>query len=198
MDNFPETEKKVKSTISRYRSALRKEYEKFGFYRDGSGKRYLLFSLYFVLNDLEKAKEYIEWYEEEFSDDIGEPLQKLCWALLLYRLGEEKEAKYRIADTMLSNLYLIPYLLGEKMGPYQFKHFTNFAEIGYLEYLPEEVFEHITDDEKEWTKDVYYSEDVKAIRDRHIEIMLEVDKKSEYKIRKKLLDEDRGLLNRLV
>lgn len=54
---------------------------KFGFVHDGQGKRYLLFTLYFVLNDIEETKDYIEWYEKEFSDDIGEPIQKLCWAL---------------------------------------------------------------------------------------------------------------------
>lgn len=197
MENFPETEKKVKSTISRYRSSLKKEYEKFGAYRDGSGKRYLLFWLYFVLNDLKKAKEYIEWYEKEFSDDIGEPLQKLCWALLLYRLGEEKEAKYRIADTMLSNLYLIPYLLGEKMGPYQFMHFTNFAEIGYLEYLPEEVFEHITDDEKKWIEKTYYFADISTIRDRYIEICKELDVTRDMEKRQRLIAEEENLLNKL-
>ena len=198
MDNFPDTEKKVKSTISRYNSALQKEYEKFGYYRDGTGKRYLLFWLYFALNDLEKAEKYIEWYEKEFSDDIGEPIQKLCWSLLLYRMGKEKEATYRLADTMLFNLYLVPYVLGENVKPYRIWHSINYSEIGYLEVVPEELLEQITDDEKKWMESVYHSKEIREIRNRHIEIYHESETVDEFEKRKKLLDEARGLLNRLL
>ena len=63
MLSFPDTEKKLKSRISSYRSALRKESATYGFINDGSGKRYLLFYLYFVLNDFEESQEYFEWYK---------------------------------------------------------------------------------------------------------------------------------------
>lgn len=102
-----------------------------------------------------------------------------------------------LAVTMLSNLYLIPHLLEKEIEPYPFQHFMNFAEKNYLDYLPQEVFEKITDDEKQWIHEVYYSEDVEAIRNRHIEISIKVDNISEYEVRKKLLDEDRSLLKRL-
>jgi len=92
MYDFPETEKKLKSRISSYKSSLLTEKKKFGYVDDGAGKRYLLFSLYFVLNDLRETKDYIKWYAKEFSDDIGEPIQKLCWALSLRRMGDEMEA----------------------------------------------------------------------------------------------------------
>ena len=65
---FPDTEKKLKSTISRYRSALKRE-ESAGYISDGSGKRYMLFALYFVQNDLSASEQYVEWYEQHFPDD---------------------------------------------------------------------------------------------------------------------------------
>jgi hypothetical protein len=198
MDSFPDTEKKIKSMISRYNSALKKEYEKFGYYRDGTGKRYVMFWLYFALNDLEKAEKYIEWYEKEFSDDIGEPIQKLCWSLLLYRMVKEEEATYRLADTMLFNLYLIPYVIGEDVKPYQIWHSINYSEIGYLEEIPEELLEKITDDEKRWMERVYHSKKIREIRNRYIEIYHEIETVDKFEERKKLLNEARGLLNRLL
>ena len=64
--NFPDTDKKLKSTISRYKSALNKEKKTHGHINDGAGKRYLLFALYFVLNDLKKSEGYFQWYKNSF------------------------------------------------------------------------------------------------------------------------------------
>jgi len=69
MFTFPDTEKKLKSRISSYKSAMNKEQKNLGYINDGGGKRYLLFCLYFVLDDLNKSKEYFEWYKNEFPDD---------------------------------------------------------------------------------------------------------------------------------
>ena len=66
MYNFPKTEKELKKRISSYKSSLFEEKKKFGSVHDRAGKRYLLFSLYFVLNDLDETKKYINWYEKEF------------------------------------------------------------------------------------------------------------------------------------
>jgi hypothetical protein len=70
------------------------------------------------LNDLGKTANYIEWYEKEFSDDVGEPIQKLCWALSLRRRGNEAGAQNMLAETMLSNLYIIPAVLGQTIDEY--------------------------------------------------------------------------------
>ncbi len=53
MYNFPKTEKKLKSQISSYKSSLLKEKMKFGFVHDGQGKRYVIFTLCLVLNDID-------------------------------------------------------------------------------------------------------------------------------------------------
>ena len=60
MMDFPDTEKKLRSRISSYKSALNKEKKTFGHINDGAGKRYLLFALFFVLNDLKKSEQYFQ------------------------------------------------------------------------------------------------------------------------------------------
>ncbi len=196
MDIFPETKKKLQSKISRYKSDLRKQKKEFGFIRDGSGKRYILFCLLFVFNDLEKAEKYFNWYKEEFPDDIGEPIQKLCWALSLHRMGKENEARYRLADAMLSNLYIIPIILGIDIKPYDMWHGSNYEDIDYVEYIPEEVIDSITESEIEWIKEHYHSTEFIQVRERYIEIFHHIKSTDNLEVRRKLLNESRSLLDR--
>ena len=195
MYNFPETKKKLKSRISSYKSSLLKEKKKFGYVDDGEGKRYLLFPLYFVLNDIEETKDYIKWYEKEFSDDIGEPIQKLCWALILRRMGNELEAKKMLAETMLSNLYIIPKLLGHEIKEYDIRHSSSDQDIGYFSYLPKEVTASITEIETKWLRQEYDSPEFRHIRQRYIEIYHKLKFTKEVDERERLLSESHSLLD---
>lgn len=192
---FPDTEQKLRRKISSYKSALAKEKSTHGFIRDGSGKRYLLFSMYFVLNERDNSKEYLDWYSKEFPDDTGEPIQKFCWSLLQHRMGKSNEARYMLAETMLTNLYLIPNVLGEKVQEYDMWHSSNFAEIDYADELPPEVRRTITDAEIKWLRELYESFEFRRIRKRFVEIFHSLKHERSYDARRKLLDESRDLLN---
>jgi len=197
MYNFPKTKKKLKSQISSYKSSLLKEKKKFGFVDDGQGKRYLLFTLYFVLNDIEETKDYIEWYEKEFSDDIGEPIQKLCWALSLRRMDNEIGARKMLAETMLSNLYIIPKLLYQEIAEYDIWHPSSDGHIGYVDYIPKEVISSITEAEAQWLRQQYDSLEFRRIRKRYIEIFRELKNTKEIGERTRLLEESYSLLDTL-
>ena len=170
MMDFPDTEKKLRSRISSYKSALNKEQKRFGHINDGSGKRYLLFALFFVLNDLKKSEQYFQWYTKEFADDIGEPVQKLCWAVSLYRMDRLDEARYRLADLMLTNLYIIPRLLGKNIKKYDIWHSSSDADYDFYDYIYDEILAAITADDKKWIKAEYDSAEFQRIRQRYIEI----------------------------
>jgi len=109
MSDFPSTEKALKQRISSYRRSLTKEKQTHNFINDGYGKRYLLFCLYLLLGDHSKAQEYFYWYEKEFTDDADDPIQLFCWAIILFRMAEQDNGGYKLAESMLSNLYIIPY-----------------------------------------------------------------------------------------
>jgi hypothetical protein len=197
MYNFPETTKKLKSRISAYKYSLLKEKKKFGYVDDGGGKRYLLFSLYFVLNEIEETKDYIGWYEKEFSDDIGEPIQKLCWTLSLRRMNDEAGAKRMLAETMLSNLYIIPKLLNKKIEKYDIWHSSSDQHIGYVDYTPKEVISSITESELQWIRQEYESPEFLRIRNRYIVIFHELRDTKEISERKRLLKESYSLVGSL-
>lgn len=195
MFNFPDTEKKLRSRISSYRSALNKEKREHGYIRDGSGKRYMLFCFYFVLDNPNKSQEYFEWYRNEFPDDVGEPIQKLCWALSLYRMKNEDEAKQMLADAMLSNLYLIPSIIGQEVKEYDMWHSSNYEDIDYVEYVPGEVKESIGDSDKQWMGGLFDSFEFRRIRKRYVEIYHELQHTKEIEKRTRLLNESYSLLD---
>lgn len=195
MFNFPDTEKKLKSRISSYKSALNKEKKIHGCIHDGSGKRYGLFGLSFVLGDLKGSEAYFRWYAEEFPDDIGEPTQKLCWAISLHRMERDDEARHMLANLMLTNLYLIPRLLGQDVAEYDIWHSSNYEFIDYFDYIPKEILDCITEPERLWVQELYDSLAFRRIRKRYIEIYRELDKTRDVEARRALLDEARSLLN---
>ena len=197
MYNFPKTEKKLKSQISSYKSSLLKEKMKFGFVHDGQGNRYLLFTLCLVLNDIEETKDYIKWYEKEFSDDIGEPIQKLCWALSLRRMDDEVGARKILAETMLANLYIIPKLLDQEIAEYDIWHPSSDGYIGYADYIPKEVIASITEAETQWLRQQYDSLEFRRILKRYIEIYRKLKNTKEIGERSRLLEESYLLLDDL-
>ncbi len=197
MTNNSSTEKRIRTKISSYKSGMSRDKKIYGSINDGAGKRYVLFSLYFQLNDLKKSEEYFKWYEKEFEDDSGEPVQKLCWAVSLYRMGKIEQAEYRLADLMLSNLYVIPKILGRDIKEYDIWHSSSEKFIDYFDYFPIEVLEALTQEDKNWIEELYDSFVFQRIRQRHIEIYGELQNIDDIKIRRKLIDEAYRLLDQL-
>ena len=195
MFKLPEAEKKLKTKISSYRSALRKEKKEHGSISDGSGKRYILFSLYMILNEHEKSSEYFDWYCKEFPDDAGEPFQKLCWAISLFRMNKESRAKIVLADAMLSNLYLLPNVFGESIKEeYDIWHSSNFTQRDYSFDLPDDIWLNIKENEKNWIKESYNSFDLRRIRKSYVNIYSQLNTSNDFEERKALLKESYSLL----
>ena len=170
MYQFPKEPKRIADRIKRYERGLRNEHEKFGFIHDGSGKRYLLGPLYMLLGDTVGSVKSFEWFEQTFPDDMGEPFQYLCWALALYRSGDIGRASRKLRQTMLLNLYLVPHLLGMPHDRLDMWHGSNWAEMGYLEYAPPELFALWDQAALAWVKETYQSTKFRQVRARYVEI----------------------------
>ncbi len=170
MYQFPKEPKRITERIRRYERALRKEHETFGSIHDGAGKRYLLGPLYLLLGDTAGAVRSFAWFERAFPDDMGEPVQYLCWALALYRSGNIAGASRKLLQTMLLNLYLVPHLLGMPQDRLDIWHGSNWAEKSYLEYAPPELLALWDQRALEWAKETYHSPKFRQVRARYIEI----------------------------
>ena len=170
--NIPKTPKGISNRITKIRSQLSAFKREYGWINDGSGARYYLFYLYFLLGDNRRSSEYLRWFQKEFPDDSGEPFALLCWALILHRMG--KAGDLALARTMLSNNYLIPHLLGEESIE-GISHLSNLEQKSFIAYMPERVRDAITEEDLNWIQDRYETELFQKVLKRHITIEEELE-----------------------
>jgi hypothetical protein len=170
MYNIPEDQRKISTRIRSYERALRREQERFGLIRDSAGKRYLLGLLYVLVGDTEGALQSFAWFAQTFPDDSGEPLHCLCWTLALYRAGQMEQAAAKLRQAMLSNLYLIPRLLGLDQAVIDMWHPSNRSEKSYINSLPGELFAVWEPSALQWVYSLYHREPMRRVRDRYIAI----------------------------
>ena len=163
-------QQKIRSRLRRYERELQQEKKKFGCYDDGAGKRYQIAPHYLLLGDHEGALAAFEWFEQEFDDDVGTPDHSLCWSLTLHRAGNELGAAKKLREAMLSNLYLVPHLLGAPIAELDIWHGSSDAEPSYVDHIPEPYLELWTDEEQEWASGLYESPGFRSARERYIEI----------------------------
>ena len=189
MSTFPDNPKKIQQRINRYERELRREYQMHGFIRDGYGKRYLLGPLYLALGDLSGALASFQWFEQMFPDDIGDPQHYLCWTLTLYRSGDTVGAVLKLRQTMFSNLYLIPHLLGLTQEELDIYHGSNLDEKDYLEYVPPEIWALWDERALQWAKEMYNSPEFQRVRVRYIDIHGQLKYEPRGPKRSKLVDE---------
>jgi hypothetical protein len=189
MSVFPKEPKKIRARITRYERELRKEREKFGYISDGYGKRYLLGPLYLLMRDVSGAVKSFDWFEQTFPDDVGEPVHFLCWTLALYRSGDMAQAAQRLRQTMLSNLYLIPHLLGREQDKLDIWHSTNYEQKEFLEYVPPEIWALWDSPALQWVETVYDSPEFRQIHAQYIEIREQLKSEPRGARRSALVDE---------
>ena len=195
MPSFPKTERGLRSRITRYRAALSYEKRIYGAINDGSGIRYVIFWLLFLLDDPKESNKYIGWYRKEFVGDIGEPIHKLCLALIEHRMGNVSEASYALADLMLANRHLIPVLVGLPALT-NVRERSNYAAASYLEAIPTEITSAIAPAERDWIAERYASLAFRRLRKRYEEIEQELSKVIALESRKPLVTELFGLLEK--
>ncbi len=173
---MPQNEnQKIRSRLRSYERKLEKEKKEHGFYRDGAGKRYQIGPHYLLLGDNDGALAAFQWFEKEFSDDVGEPGHLLCWSLALHREGNEIGAAKKLRQTMFSNLYLVPHLLGSPIAELDIWHGSSDAEPSYAEHIHEPYLRLWSDAERDWASGLYQSPGFQSVRARYIEISRALD-----------------------
>jgi hypothetical protein len=193
----PEDKKRFRDRANQARRALLKEKDKYGYINDGAGKRYRA-AVYYILGGAnEQALEFYSWFESEFSDDIGEPLFNLFWALAEFRAGHEEQARYRLQLAMLSNLYMLPFLIHEPISPLDIWHSSNMDCLEYLREI-EEFLAEPTDEERQWFRKEYHSQQFSALRNEYISVFHELDHERDFQKRGAILNKWREFLAQSV
>ena len=187
-DLFPSDPKRIRERIRRYERALRRELEA-GYGGDGYGKRFLLGPLYMLMGDVDGALASFDWYEGAYPDDGGEPNQYLTWALALLRGGRRQEAFNKLYQTMLENLYLVPFLLGRGPQRLDIWHGSNLAWIEYAVEVPQDLLNLWDDVALRWAREVSEHPAVVERVGRYVAIHRELKREPSGPRRSALVDE---------
>jgi tetratricopeptide (TPR) repeat protein len=196
-DLFPTEPRRIRERICRYERALKKELEE-GFGGDGYGKRFLLGPLYMLMGDIDGALASFDWYEKAYPGDSGEPYQYLTWALALFRGGRRQEAFNKLYQTMLQNLYLVPFLLGRNPRQLDMWHGSNFEWVEYAVDVPEELLNLWDDVAKQWAQEVMGHPAVMEKVTRYVDIHRELENKPPRSRRSALVNESFALKKALI
>jgi hypothetical protein len=167
---FPQDPKQIRARIRRYERSLHQEQERFGHIRDGSGKRYLLGPLHLLMGDTDGAHQSYIWFDQTFPDDRDEPLNLMCWTLVLYRVDQLPAAVAKLRQTMLSNLYVLLHLLGLDQDVIDMWHPSNLAHPIYVGCIPESIFNPWEPPAIQWADAVYPNAPMRRVRERYIKI----------------------------
>lgn len=110
----PDQRKRIRARANSAMRKLRKE-EASGYIGDGGGNRNRAGAYFLLAGDLGKAAEAFDWFDKAFADDTGEPIFFLYGALTAFQKDELTKARVRLAHAMLSNIFLLPSLWGERV-----------------------------------------------------------------------------------
>ena len=97
--------------------------------------------------------------------------------MALYCSGNLAEATLKLRQAMLSNLYLIPRLLGIAQDELDIAQdeldigdYFNLFQKEDVEYIPSEIWALWDEAALQWAEETYYSPGFQQVRDRFIEI----------------------------
>lgn len=179
-------QKRYRDRANRNWRALRKEEEQYGAINDGGGKRYLAGIYYVLAGETEASAKYFSWFESKFPDDVGEPVFLLCWALAMHESGTVEQARHRFHLAMLSNLYLVPHLIGEPIGRVDMWHASNRDSADYLLQV-EEWLSDLPPEVVPWLRAEYEMKGAAQLRSEYIKTYYELQFKKDFSERGRLL-----------
>lgn len=181
-----EKQKRYRDRANRNWRALRKEQEQFGYISDGGGKRYLAGIYYVLAGEQEKSNAYFTWFESEFPEDVGDPMFLLCWAIAARQSGPEEQARRRFHLAMLSNLYLVPQLIGEPIAEINMWHSSSWHQSDYL-FDVEEWLSDIPTELVPWLAAEYHTTDAAQLRGEYIKTFRALQSEKAVSQRKNIL-----------
>ena len=161
-------QKRFRDRANRLSRALLSEKRRSGYLSDGSGRRYRIGCLYALAGDYDKALAHYRWFEKHCSDDIGEPFHYLWWALTLQKIGDLKSARERLLETMLSNLYLLPHLVGAPLPRQDMWHSSNRDEPDYIFQVGEDLLPELSGDQRLWIEQQLESPLFRRVKDEYV------------------------------
>jgi len=175
--------------IKKCRAILATEKRKFGGYHDGQGLRYIIPELYLEIEDYKGCLTYFRWFDKNFPDDCGFPSTLLIWSKALFERGKLKEAKLKLMEMGITNIYLIPILLNLDLETQNMP--IRNSSMGY-DWAMEDAkhLQHLmTENFTNWLHEFYPSSEYQVVIEYYIELSLKLDETKPTSERRLIIDE---------
>ena len=184
----------IKKRIKSFKLKLSSEKRRFGQYRDSNGLRYEIALLYIKIKDYKNAKKYFQWFEKEFSDDIGFPEFHLAWAVTMFENNDIETTKKKVYAAAFANAQIIELIPKD-----------NLSQIIQIDTFDKDFKESIefcanivTPKFKYWIGKFTETEEYKNNVKKYISINKLIEDEPVGKTRSMMIDEERKFVNSLT
>ncbi|WP_339902812.1 hypothetical protein [uncultured Cyclobacterium sp.] len=164
----PRQIEKIKKKIRSIRATLVAEKRKFGCFDDSRGLRYVPPGLFIKINDFKGGLTYLNWFEKNFSDDIGMPDFLFEWLIILFKTKNIKKAERKAFQVFFANSYLFDKYFGRPIEPIEKYEYSNLTSPEFTEYFNYSSDQHELADFSDWLKAFENSEQFVRIKDNYI------------------------------
>ena len=188
----------IRTKIRSNRARLRAEQKKYGACRDGEGKRYYIAELYAKIGDFRGALRYLNWFEEEFPQDIGDPLFHFIWTVALVENDRTEEAKKKAYTTAFSNTYLFDLLLDRPVEQMDKSELISFESLEFAEEIKGTCIKYGTERFFSWLKAFTESDEYRDNMNAFINLSKQIKHTEQGEERRALLKQERDFINKLT
>lgn len=146
----PKQTERLRSKIAEIKKVLAGEKRKFGGYDDSRGLRYLPIKYFVQLGDYGGGLVYLKWFARNFPDDAGFPDFLFEWTLILYKVGQRRQAGQKAFETFCSNIYVFEKFFDRAIIPIDKWGGSTLENPLFLEYFPYNYQQPELEDFAEW------------------------------------------------
>lgn len=182
---------KIKKTIRSHRSKLSAEKRKFGWYDDSGGRRYVIAELYMKIGDYKGAINYFNWFDKEFSEDIGYPDFNLYKAAAYFENKKMDKAARETFYTLFSNVFLIEMICKNPVDHIKYKGYSNLQTKEFAEYTLKTCLTVLSEDFKTWLCEFICKEEYQNVLKEYVALNKLISDESAGATRNNLLNQQR-------
>ena len=185
---------KLRQKIKRVKLDLAADKRRWGgFYDDSRGLRCLPTQFYIKLGDYIGGLKYLKWFNKNFPDDSGFPDFLFEWAIILFKIGNIKEAEKKAFETYCSNTYIFDKFFDRPIVPVDKYENSNIDIPAFADYFDYSCKQPDLTDFSVWLDSFTKTEKFVATSQKFVDIYKQLKTENDTETRHYLIKQARQL-----
>lgn len=189
----PKQLERLRTKIKSIRTTLAAEKRKYGGFDDSRGQRYAPPGLYIQIEDYAGGLRYLQWFQENFPDDVGYPDFLFEWTLILFKAGKTPAAEKKALETFCANTYLFDKFFGLPIIPIAKQEWSNLCQPSFTDHFKYNNTHSGLADFAQWLAGVIAAERFQTFSSKYIDIYKKLKGENDQELRQQLIREARAL-----